>query len=128
MMGQITRHNSADSVPTSNLVCIKEVAIRITFSHLINIAGIIYICGLVINMQCACYKNAFNKRFFLRIVCQNNFVKIYSEKFLRRVCNAVYSRSCIDLMHNLPPVTAEEYDGSHHPICTEWVTFIIYRL
>ena len=33
-----TRHNLADSVPTSNLVCIKEVAIRTTFC----IAGIIY--------------------------------------------------------------------------------------
>ena len=33
-----TRHNSADSVPTSNLVCIKEVAIRTTFC----IAGLIY--------------------------------------------------------------------------------------
>ena len=27
-----TRHNSADSVPTSNLVFLKEVAIRTTFS------------------------------------------------------------------------------------------------
>ena len=27
----ITRHNPADSVPTSNLVCIKEVAIKTTF-------------------------------------------------------------------------------------------------
>ena len=26
-----TRHDSTDSVPTSNLVCIKEVAIRLTF-------------------------------------------------------------------------------------------------
>ena len=26
-----TRHNSVDSVPTSNLVCIKEIAIRTTF-------------------------------------------------------------------------------------------------
>ena len=32
-----TRHNSADSVPTSNLVCITEVAIRTTLC----IAGII---------------------------------------------------------------------------------------
>ena len=31
------------------------------------------------------------------------------------VCNAVYFRLCIDLMHILPPVTAEGYDGSHHP-------------
>ena len=37
-----TRHNAADSLPTSNLVCIKEVAIRTTFCHMINIAGIIY--------------------------------------------------------------------------------------
>ena len=29
-----TRHNSADSVPTSNLVCIEEVAIRTAFSHM----------------------------------------------------------------------------------------------
>ena len=34
----ITRHNSAESVPSSNLVFIKEVAIRTTFC----IAGIIY--------------------------------------------------------------------------------------
>ena len=38
----VTRHNSADSVPTSNFDCIKKVAIRTTFSHMINIAGIIY--------------------------------------------------------------------------------------
>ena len=38
-----SRHNSADSVPTSNLVYIKEVAIRTTFC----IAGLIYyICYL----------------------------------------------------------------------------------
>ena len=46
------RHNSADSVPTSNLVCIKEVAIRTTFNHMMNIAGIIsYTCNLVIDIQ-----------------------------------------------------------------------------
>ena len=56
----ITRHNSADSVPTSNLVCIKEVAIRTTLC----VAGIIYYtCNLVINIQYTRYKNAFNKRF-----------------------------------------------------------------
>ena len=55
-----TRHNLADSVPTSNLVCIKEVAIRITFC----IAGIIYyICNLGTDIQCTRYKIAFNKRF-----------------------------------------------------------------
>ena len=55
-----TRHNSADSVPTSNLVCITEVAIRTT----LYIAGIIqYTCNLVTDSQCTRYKNAFNKRF-----------------------------------------------------------------
>ena len=73
-----TRQNSADSVPTSNLVCIKEVAIRTTFKRIINIAGIIcYICSLVIDIQCTRY-NANNKRFYL-ILCQNIFAKIYSE-------------------------------------------------
>ena len=55
-----TRHNSADSVRTSNLICIKEVAIRTTFC----IAEIIYYsCNLVTEIQCTRYKNAFNKRF-----------------------------------------------------------------
>ena len=55
-----TRHNSADSVPTSNLVCIKEVAIRTTYC----IAGIIYYtCNLVTEIQCTHYKHAFNKCF-----------------------------------------------------------------
>ena len=48
-----TRHNSSDSVPTSNLVCIKEVAIRTTFCF----AGIIYYtCNLVTDIQCTRYK------------------------------------------------------------------------
>ena len=48
-----TRHNSADSVPTSNLVCIKDVAITTTFC----IAGIIYYtCNLIIDIQCTRYK------------------------------------------------------------------------
>ena len=60
----ITCHNSADSVPTSNLICIKEVAIRTTFSHMINFSGkIYYTCSLVIDILCTHYKNAFNKRF-----------------------------------------------------------------
>ena len=37
LVSHTTRHNSADSVPTSNLVCITEVAIRTTLC----IAGII---------------------------------------------------------------------------------------
>ena len=105
-----TRHNSADSVPTSNLVCIKEVTIRTTFC----VAGVInYTCYLVTDIQCTRYENAFNKR-FSRIVCPNNSSKIYSEKILS-LCNAVYFRLCIDLMHITPPVTAEGFDGSHHP-------------
>ena len=56
----ITRHNSANSVPTSNLVCITEVAIRTTLC----IAVIIYYtCSLVTDSQCTCYKYVFNKRF-----------------------------------------------------------------
>ena len=46
---------------------------------------------------------------------QNNSTKIYSEKILTRVCNAVYFRLCIYLMHITPQVTAEGFDGSHHP-------------
>ena len=34
----LTRHNSADSVPTSNLVCIKEVAIRTTLCVLLQLS------------------------------------------------------------------------------------------
>ena len=48
-------------------------------------------------------------------LCQNNFAHNYSESILTEVCNAVYLRSCIDLMHILPPVTAEGYDSFHHP-------------
>ena len=60
----ITHHNSADSVPTSNLVSITEVAIRTTFSHMISIAGIIYYThSLVVGVQCIHYENAFNKLF-----------------------------------------------------------------
>ena len=47
-------------VPTSNPICIKEVAIRTTFC----IAGIMYYtCSLVPDSQCTRYKNTFNKRF-----------------------------------------------------------------
>ena len=84
-------------VPTSNLVCIKEVAIRTNFC----IAGIIYYtCYLVNDIQCAPYHNAFNKR-SSRIVYQNNSAKFYSEKILT-VCNAVYFRLCIHLIHLNP--------------------------
>ena len=53
----VTRHNSADSVPTSNLVCTMEIAIRTTFSHMIHIDRIIYYtCSLVVYIQCTRYK------------------------------------------------------------------------
>ena len=68
-----TRHSSADSVPTSNLVCIKEVAVRTNLSQMNNIAGIIYYtCSLVLDIQCTRYKNAPKKR-FRRIAFRNNF-------------------------------------------------------
>ena len=56
---RLCRHNSADSVPTSNLVCITEVAIRTTLC----IAGIKYTCDLVTDSQFTRYKNAFKKSF-----------------------------------------------------------------
>ena len=60
----LTGHNSANSILTSNLVCIKEVAIRTTFSYIINTAGIIYYtCSLIIDIQCTHYENVFNKLF-----------------------------------------------------------------
>ena len=84
--------------------------------ELLSVAGIIYYtCSSVI--QYTRHKNAFNKR-FKRIVCQNNSAKILSEKNIT-VCNAVYFRLCIDLMHITPPVTAGGFDGFHHPRCAE---------
>ena len=52
-----TLHNSADSVPTSNLVRIMEAAIRTTVYRW----NILLLCSLVIDSQCTPYKNAFNK-------------------------------------------------------------------
>ena len=70
-------------VPISNLVCIKEVAIRITFSHVINRAGIFYYtCSLVIDIECTRYKNASRER-FRRIVWESNSAEICSEKNLK---------------------------------------------
>ena len=64
-------------------------------------------------------KTAFNKCFETN-VCQNNSAKIYSEKILT-VYNAVNFQLCIDLMHITPPVTAEGFDGYHHPRYAEWL-------
>ena len=113
-----TRHNSADSVPTSNLICINEVAIRNTFCHMINIAGIIYYtCSLVIDLNVPVIKNTFKKR-FERILCQENSAKIYSETNSKGG-NAVFFRLCIGLMHITPPITGKGFDGSYHPKCAE---------
>ena len=47
-----------------HFVCIEEVVIRTTFSHMTNIAVLIYYtCSLVIEIQCTRYRNAFNERF-----------------------------------------------------------------
>ena len=56
---------------------------------------------------------------FLELCYQNNSAKIYSEKILT-VYTAVYFQLCIDLMHITPPVTANGFDGSHHPRYAEW--------
>ena len=104
-----TRHNSADSVPTSNLVCIKEVATRTTFC----ITGIIYYtCNVVTDIQCTCYKMPSTNIF--KELC----VKI--SLLIMTVCNAVYCRLYIDLMHILPQVTTERFNGSHHPSFAKW--------
>ena len=104
----------------------EKVTIGTTISHMIDFAVIIYYpCSLVIDIQCTFCKNAFNKR-FKRIVCQNNFVKINSEKILT-VCNAVYFRLCIDLMHITPPVTAEGFDDSDHPTNAECIKEVAIR-
>ena len=59
-LGCNTRHNSADSIPTSNLVCITEVTIRTTLC----IAGIIqYTCNLISDSQCTRYKMPSTKVF-----------------------------------------------------------------
>ena len=48
-------------------------------------------------------------------LCLKITAKVYSEKYIMGVCNAVYFRICIDLMHINPPDTVEGFDGSHHP-------------
>ena len=40
-------------------------------------------------------------------------------KNITRVCNVVYFRLSIDLMHITSPVTAEGCDGFHHRRCAE---------
>ena len=52
--------------------------------------------------------NVFNE------LCVKKTAKIYSEKNVTGVCNPVYFRLCIDLMHITPPISAEGFDGSHH--------------
>ena len=57
-------------------------------------------------------------------LCVNKSAKIHSEK-IKTVCNAVYFRLCIDLMHILPPVTAEGFYGSHHPRFAECRKYVM---
>ena len=45
-------------------------------------------------------------------MCQNNCSDLKTNS--KEVCNAVYCRLCIELMHKTLPVPAEGYDGSHH--------------
>ena len=47
----------------------------------------------------------------------------HSEKIIT-VCNVVYFRLCIGLMHILTPVTAEGFDGSHHPRFAECLSTV----
>ena len=55
---------------------------------------------------------------FNELCVKTSLLKCIPKKILT-VCNAVYFRLCIDLMHITPPVTAEGFDGSHHPRCAE---------
>ena len=51
------------------LSVLRRTISRTTFSHMNNIAGIIYyICTLAIDIQCTRYKNAFNQRFLANCV------------------------------------------------------------
>ena len=67
---------------------------------------------------------------FLNELCVKiSLLRSISKKKKKNVIvrNAVYFRLCIDLMHILPPVTAEGFDGSHHPRFAEWATSMNYR-
>ena len=61
-------------------------------------------------------KNVFNE-----LCVEISLLRSIPKKIIT-VCNAVYFRLCIDLMHILPPVTAEGFDGSITRWFTEWVT------
>ena len=111
-------HNSADSVPTSNLIYIKEVAISTTSSLIVNCPG---------NFATPAAKLlTFSVLFVKKIPSTNVFnvlcVKITAKKkILTGVCNPVYFQLCIDLMaYYSTTVTAEGFDGSHHLRYPEW--------
>ena len=59
-------------------------------------------------------------------MCQNKSAKIYSENVIT-VCDAVYFRLCIHLMHILQPATAEGFDGSNHPSFSKWTILLVPR-
>ena len=75
---------------------------------------IYYTCNLVTDSQCTRCKmpstNVFNE-----LCVKISLLRSIPKKKIITACNAVYFRLCIDLMHILPPVTAEGFDGSHHP-------------
>ena len=74
---------------------------------MINIVQIIYYtksCSLVIDIQYTRFNESCVKITLLRS----------KKKILTGICNAVYFRLCIDLMHITLPVTAEGCDCSHH--------------
>ena len=62
---------------------------------------------------------------FNELCAKTTLLRSIPTKILTRVCNAVYFRLCIDLMHILPPLTAEGCDGSHHPRYAELLTTLI---
>ena len=99
-----------DSIPTSNLTCRKEVAIRTTFC----IAGIIYYIYTLVNDINVPVTKMFSTNVFNELCVRITLLTSIPKKHLT-VCNAVYFRLCINLTHITQPVTAEGYDGFHHP-------------
>ena len=69
--------------------------------------------------------------FFIELCVKISLLRSNPEKKYITVCNALYFRLCIDLMHILPPVTAEGFDGSRHPRfaeCRLYLSVPIYKI
>ena len=87
---------------------------------MINIVGIIYYsCSLVIDIECTRYIIAF-KNVSNELCDKITLLRSKNRNNLTEVCNAVYFRLCIDLMHITPTLTADGFDGSRHPTYAEW--------